>query len=42
MTFGSPKSIDEVTINGMSVAAENYYYLTVYVSNGQVIGWMDI
>ena len=34
MTFGSPKSIDEVTINGMSVAAQNYDYLTVYVSNG--------
>ena len=33
MTFGSPKSIDEVTINGMSVAAQNYDYLTVYVSN---------
>ncbi|WP_276722164.1 glucosaminidase domain-containing protein, partial [Alistipes sp.] len=42
MTFGSPKSIDEVTINGMSVAAQNYDYLTVYVSNGQVIGWKEI
>ena len=42
MTFGSPKSIDEVTIKGLSVAAQNYDYLTVYVSNGQVIGWKEI
>ena len=41
-TFGGQKSIDEVTINGMSVAAQNYDYLTVYVSNGQVIGWKEI
>lgn len=42
LSLGDPKSIDEVTINGLSVAAQNYDYMTVYVSNGQVIGWKEI
>ena len=42
LSLGDPKSIDEVTINGLSVAAQNYDYVTVYVSNGQVIGWKEI
>lgn len=41
IAFGDPKSIDEVTVNGVSMAAQNYDYVTVYLSNGQIVGWKE-
>lgn len=41
MRAGDPTSIDEAIIGGMSVAAQNYDYVTVYVADGQVIGWTE-